>query len=109
MQVPRYNKAAFNGKGDRADKSTWPEVMGPLDVILFEGWMLGFKSIGAEAASSIDPALGAIDAKLAAYTAWDATVDSWLIVEVRFVPAVSGDRPVIVALTALIPWWNRWP
>ncbi len=40
--IPRYDKSAHQGAGDRAPKSKWSEVEGPLDVILFEGWMLGF-------------------------------------------------------------------
>ncbi|KAH9297423.1 hypothetical protein KI387_029105, partial [Taxus chinensis] len=44
-KVPRYDKSAYNGRGDRADPSTWPEVEGPLEVIFLEGWMLGFKPL----------------------------------------------------------------
>ncbi|ORZ34648.1 P-loop containing nucleoside triphosphate hydrolase protein, partial [Catenaria anguillulae PL171] len=41
IHVPVYDKAAFNGKGDRS--STEKQVVtAPLDVILLEGWMLGF-------------------------------------------------------------------
>ncbi len=43
VAVPRYDKSQNGGRGDRADPSTWPRVQGPLDIILFEGWMLGFK------------------------------------------------------------------
>lgn len=43
--VPRYDKSANHGRGTRADKSTWPRVHGPVDVILFEGWMLGFSPV----------------------------------------------------------------
>ena len=43
--VPRYDKAAHGGKGTRADQSTWPNIQGPVDVILFEGWMLGFEPV----------------------------------------------------------------
>ncbi|KAJ8553359.1 hypothetical protein K7X08_024037 [Anisodus acutangulus] len=32
MKIPRYNKSAYNGRGDRVDPSTWPEVEGPLPV-----------------------------------------------------------------------------
>ncbi|XP_021724312.1 D-glycerate 3-kinase, chloroplastic-like, partial [Chenopodium quinoa] len=32
MKVPTYNKSAYNGRGDRADPETWPEVEGPLTV-----------------------------------------------------------------------------
>jgi hypothetical protein len=40
--VLRYDKSAYSGRGDRADPSTWPTVSGPVDIVLFEGWMSGF-------------------------------------------------------------------
>ena len=43
--VPRYDKSAHQGRGTRAEQSTWPRIHGPLDVILFEGWMLGFMPV----------------------------------------------------------------
>ncbi|GJN18060.1 hypothetical protein PR202_gb05178 [Eleusine coracana subsp. coracana] len=55
MKVPRYDKSAFGGRGDRADPSTWPEVEGPLEVVLFEGWMLGFKPLPDEVVKAVDP------------------------------------------------------
>lgn len=81
--VPRYDKSAFGGRGDRADASAWPVVEGPLDVVLFEGWMLGFAPVGAAAAAAADPALAEVDARLGAYrAAWDAAVDAWLVVRI---------------------------
>jgi D-glycerate 3-kinase len=54
MKLPRYDKSAYNGRGDRADPSTWPEVEGPLTVILLEGWMLGFKPSPIEVVKAVD-------------------------------------------------------
>ncbi|CAH8356219.1 unnamed protein product [Eruca vesicaria subsp. sativa] len=34
MKVPRYDKSAYSGRGDRADPTTWPEVEGPLKVYI---------------------------------------------------------------------------
>lgn len=48
-------QSAYSGRGDRADSSTWPEVEGPLSVILFEGWMLGFKPLPADVVKAVDP------------------------------------------------------
>lgn len=53
LKVPRYDKSAYDGKGDRADEASWPVIKGPLDVVLFEGWMLGFTPISEEAASKV--------------------------------------------------------
>lgn len=40
--IPRYDKSAYGGKGDRAPKDQWQKVQGPLDLVIVEGWMLGF-------------------------------------------------------------------
>ena len=45
VAIPRYGKSAFGGLGDRIRKSEWTVVSPPFDIILFEGWMLGFKAI----------------------------------------------------------------
>lgn len=47
VAVPRYDKSQNQGRGDRADESSWPTVQGPLDIVLFEGWMLGFQPLAA--------------------------------------------------------------
>ncbi|WVQ83936.1 hypothetical protein IAT38_006080 [Cryptococcus sp. DSM 104549] len=44
LQLPIYDKSLFGGQGDRS-----PEVLkveGPVDVVIFEGWMNGFASLG---------------------------------------------------------------
>ncbi|KAL8743141.1 MAG: hypothetical protein Q9190_004480 [Brigantiaea leucoxantha] len=43
--VPTYNKAARNGQGDRRAKEQWVEVKRPLDVIILEGWCIGFRPL----------------------------------------------------------------
>ena len=42
MEIPRYKKSLHNGKGDRLPQSQWTRMSGPLDLVLVEGWMLGF-------------------------------------------------------------------
>ena len=42
MLIPRYDKSAFQGQGDRSPQNQWTKISGPLDLILFEGWMLAF-------------------------------------------------------------------
>jgi len=44
----RYDKSKNEGRGDRADASRWPEVKGPVDIVLFEGWMSGFAPLPGE-------------------------------------------------------------
>jgi hypothetical protein len=48
-------QSANAGFGDRADPSKWSEVEGPLKVVLFEGWMLGFEPEDEAAVTAVDP------------------------------------------------------
>lgn len=82
-KIPRYDKSAFNGRGDRADPSTWPEIEGPLEVILLEGWMLGFKPLSSEVVKAVDPQLEAVNRNLESYyDAWEKFIGSWIIIKV---------------------------
>ena len=45
IDIPRYDKSAYNGKGDRAKQSEWMKMNGPLDLVIVEGWMLGFNPV----------------------------------------------------------------
>ncbi len=52
--------------------------------VLFEGWMLGFRPVGAAAVAEVDADLVPIDAALRAYeAAWDIHVDAWLVIKAR--------------------------
>ncbi|KAL0732146.1 hypothetical protein Bca4012_028240 [Brassica carinata] len=84
MKVPRYDKSAYSGRGDRGDATTWPEVEGPLKVILFEGWMLGFKPLPAEAVKAVDPQLETVNKNLEAYyEAWDKYINAWVVIKIK--------------------------
>jgi len=51
IAVPRYDKSAHNGRGDRVPVSEWKLVNGPsqpkIQVIIFEGWCVGFRSLSS--------------------------------------------------------------
>ncbi|KAK5075364.1 hypothetical protein LTS08_001569 [Lithohypha guttulata] len=52
-KIPQFNKAAYNGQGDRVPESDWLEVntesANPVRIVLFEGWCVGFRPISDEA------------------------------------------------------------
>ncbi len=77
VAVPSYDKSAHAGRGDRRPASAWVEVATPLDVVLFEGWMLGF----LPTPEVPEPALAAPNAALAAYAPWRRWVDLWIVLE----------------------------
>ena len=51
-QIPRYDKSAYSGQGDRASKAEWAEVDPKIgqetQVVIFEGWCLGFRALPRE-------------------------------------------------------------
>lgn len=83
MKLPRYDKSAYSGRGDRGDPSTWPEVEGPLTVLLFEGWMLGFKPQPVEVVKAVDPQLETVNKYLELYfDAWYKFINSWIVIKI---------------------------
>jgi D-glycerate 3-kinase len=48
-KVPQYDKSAHSGKGDRVGSQQWKLVNGPampkVEVIIFEGWCVGFRQL----------------------------------------------------------------
>jgi len=75
-RVPVYDKSAHGGRGDRAPEETWRVVTGPLDLIVVEGWMLGFSP--ADESALPDPHLIAPNRALADYHRWTDQVDVWV-------------------------------
>ena len=83
VSVPRYDKSAFSGKGDRADPSTWPSLATPVDVVLMEGWCFGFKSLPATPGPS-DERLALSNELLAGdYRSMHELMAAWVVVEVE--------------------------
>jgi D-glycerate 3-kinase len=71
--VPAYNKSANAGRGDRAPESRWRHVTGPFDMVIVEGWMLGFAPVDEAA---LEPDLVSPNRYLSAYGAWNARLDA---------------------------------
>jgi len=86
VRVPRYDKTARQGWGDRTPEDAWDVVSAPLDVVLLEGWMLGFSPIDDdEALININNDLVDVNAYLREYgPAWwsPGSVDWWVVFKV---------------------------
>jgi len=77
--VPVYMKSAHGGRGDRAPRTAWRRVVGSIDALVIEGWMLGFSPVDP---ATIEPDLRTPNALLAAYAAWNHTLDAFLRMDV---------------------------
>ena len=51
-QIPKYDKSAYNGQGDRVSAEEWDAVnrndSAKTEVVIFEGWCVGFRALPQE-------------------------------------------------------------
>ncbi|ODQ51619.1 P-loop containing nucleoside triphosphate hydrolase protein [Saitoella complicata NRRL Y-17804] len=45
--IPSYDKSAHSGSGDRLPITQWETATPPFDIVIFEGWCVGFRAISA--------------------------------------------------------------
>ncbi|KAF2642391.1 D-glycerate 3-kinase-like protein [Massarina eburnea CBS 473.64] len=45
LRIPSFDKSMFNGEGDRAPKDIWHGMKKKPDVVVFEGWCVGFQPL----------------------------------------------------------------
>jgi D-glycerate 3-kinase len=86
VALPRYNKKACNGRGDRLPREDWPSVSGPTDIVFLEGWCLGF-----ERPREFESLISSVDARvyfapineyLMEYeSVFNNVIDSWMIIK----------------------------
>lgn len=76
VKLPRYDKSAFQGKGGRKGEDEWTSVDGPLQLVLFEGWMLGFRPVPSE--SLRDQNLKDVNRLLPYYEVWYRILDAFI-------------------------------
>lgn len=43
--IPQYDKSCYDGKGDRLPQDKWLVIDRPVDIVLFEGWFLGYQPL----------------------------------------------------------------
>ena len=82
VRVPRYDKSLRGGRGDRAPEESWRElgVGSAADIVLFEGWMLGFEPLPVHA---VPPELAQVNEFLRRYEPVHAAMDAWLVLAVE--------------------------
>lgn len=54
--MPIYDKSAHQGRGDRAPQSSWLSVKTPPQILILEGWCVGFRAVPAASISALHAA-----------------------------------------------------
>lgn len=91
VSIPRYDKSLRQGRGDRSDIAFWPKMKGPLQIVLFEGWMLGFKAVDEQRRcdlETIHSGLPTVNEFLRDYAGLHFLFDAWVVLKV--------DSPIVV-------------
>jgi len=81
VRVPRYDKSAHAGRGDRAPQSAWTEVRAAPDLVFLDGWMLGFEPVAESRLP--DPLLIPANRALAAYGSWLERLDAFVVLRAK--------------------------
>jgi D-glycerate 3-kinase len=76
-RVPVYDKSQHGGRGDRAPEAAWRDATGPLDLVIVEGWMLGFEPVPESQLP--DPRLAYPNRALADYGRWYQHLDAFIV------------------------------
>ncbi|TFJ88215.1 hypothetical protein NSK_000566 [Nannochloropsis salina CCMP1776] len=93
VALPRYDKSLGAGRGDRAHRQQWPVVEGRIDVVLLEGWMLGFRPLPPDAPQlQKEAGLAQVNANLGEYEQWHALVDAWAVIQVEDLSVIASWR-----------------
>lgn len=74
--IPRYDKSAHGGEGDRLPQSNWPLVRPPLDYVILEGWCVGFSPLPESVIPNAH--LLEVNRYLARYAEWHAFFDAFI-------------------------------
>lgn len=112
MKVPRYDKSLRQGRGDRSLIDQWTSIncniinlqntfkslimnydiflVGPVQVILFEGWMLGFQSLRPSILKTqeVNQDIMQINQFLQEYQSLHHIFDCWMVLAVQDVSIV---------------------
>lgn len=93
VSLPVYDKSRHGGRGDRVERQHWPQVQGPVDLLILEGWMLGFRPLPqGSPLLHVDPGIPQVNDELAKYDAWHRAVEAWVVVQVEDVEWVYDWR-----------------
>lgn len=86
IKVPVYDKSKHGGQGDRAPEAEWKETRGKVDLVIFEGWMLGHKSLPADdpKLDAFGPEFAEVNRLLRQYdSAWHSFIDAAICIGIR--------------------------
>ena len=100
--VPVFDKSLHKGKGDRLPEHEWKVVVGKVDIVIFEGWIVGARPIGEdnlkivhEVEKKIDPSgrlRKAIDRNLRKYEALFNEIDDLVVLDVPGIEKIEEWR-----------------
>ena len=78
--IPLYDKKAHKGRGDRIEN--FFKVEKDVDLVLFEGWMLGYQPVSEGKAKKLGPEMEKVNENLKDYKQWYEMLDAAVAISV---------------------------
>ena len=78
--VPVFDKSKNDGHGDRLDRDHWIRQRTPVDLVIVEGWMLGYRPVSSQVLSEH---MIEVNDNLKKYKQWDDLYDAAIIAGVE--------------------------
>lgn len=78
--IPLYDKKAHKGQGDRIEN--FFKVEKDVDLVLFEGWMLGYQPVPDNDAKKLDSKMQEVNENLKNYQKWYEMIDAAVAISV---------------------------
>ncbi|KAF4552886.1 Hypothetical protein D9617_8g048990 [Elsinoe fawcettii] len=86
IKIPSYDKSQFSGQGDRRPETEWRSVnqegSKPVEVVIFEGWCVGFKPLSE---SELEQAWKQAKQELETHTSYKGQLGRMELEHLRFV------------------------
>lgn len=80
--IPRYDKSAYRGRGDRVERGRWTAVDRDVKVAILEGWCLGFEPVDSKKMVTADQRLHPVNEYLRSYLCLKDLLDAMVVMQV---------------------------
>ena len=82
VMIPKYDKSQFGGLGDRAPEEHWTRVTAKPDIVILEGWCMGFMKLDEAEMANAPAELAAVNKYMDEFAQLYNELDLMLVVKI---------------------------
>ncbi|KAF8821805.1 glycerate kinase [Cardiosporidium cionae] len=95
INIPFFDKSINSGRGDRVPFEKWRRIQYPIQILLFEGWMLGFRALPEDHCDLKkigDPSIYQVNTFLKEYSSLYSLINCWIILKTQNLNSIFSWR-----------------